>query len=164
MTDYYSKWCERINLFYLCSSTFAIVFFGFELLYNLNRMNEPGFWLVLGTIPIFLLIIIIELWSSKPNETTPLTETCTFQVSYHGTEEAVKTVDLTESFEGLEGAIKTAYHLLTDKPESDVTVKIHELPGQPSGVRAFMVDVTAEHNGRNVRSLKEVVGALGFLG
>jgi hypothetical protein len=93
-----------------------------------------------------------------------LKEESNFTVTYCGNSDAVKTVDLTEAFEGIEGAIKHAYSLVNGKPDSEVTVTICEVQSENTHNRELDVKVSVKTESQNKYSLDDILGTLGFLG
>lgn len=91
-------------------------------------------------------------------------ETCTFQISYGGEPDTIKTFDFSESLSGVTGVIKEAYYILTGNSVSDITTIIHELGNTSHGMRTFSVQVIAEHKNENKVTLESIIRNLGFWG
>jgi hypothetical protein len=170
--SYFSDWCENLwgssAIFMICLFLCIVLLFSVGLVKKLNRANEAGFWLTLATILLFIYIILHYLWATKPDindgDKMMITEKETFTVTWYGTPEVIKSFDFTDSFEGLRAAITGAYTLLTNKPETEVTVTITEKPAPVGGERSFTVYTVVESDTKNKKSLCEILYILGFMG
>jgi hypothetical protein len=107
---------------------------------------------------------IKTLWSYRGLIMGVYKESKTFQITYSGEKEAIKTHDFSKSLSGVHGAIKEAYHLLNGNPTTEITTTFFELGYCAPGLRSFSVCVVAEHDTKNKVSLETILKHLGFLG